>query len=646
MYLSEVYAENFRLFGSREDNQHLQLSLQPGLNVLVGENESGKSAVVDAVRYLLWTTARDYQRLVEDDFHVSGTARASHLMLRCKFSDLTRREVGRYLEWLTVEGGKPYLYITLTARRLHDHATSTRWRRNVTVAVTSGRSGQGPAIQGSAREFLRTTYLRPLRDAEAELSAGRGSRLSQILQCHPNFGEQGESDFDEQHPEDCVPSTIVGIMRSAEYQIEQTPVIRETQTHLNTEYLREFSIADDVLQGQIGLGRRAELRDIMEKLDLWLRPRPGVEMRTPRGLGVNNALFMATELLLLGGEDQEVLPMLLVEEPEAHLHPQMQLRLMEFLESRSDESGVNPVQILVTTHSPNLASKAKLDRVTIMCNGRPYSLAPDCTVLDSSDYRFLERFLDVTRANLFFAKGVLLVEGPSENILLPALASLIGCSLSRYGVSIVNVASRAFLRYARIFKRTDDRAMPVRVACVVDRDVVPDSVDYVDTARKESQFSREEVEAHMERLRDNDGDLVRTFVSDHWTLEYDLARAGLSELVHKAVSLAKKARGSSGRLNSEDQHIVLEEAMEDLAGWHAEGLDEEAIAASVYKPLHEKSASKPETAQFLAQLLEESGMGAAEIRGRLPLYIVEALEYVTSTDEGQEVPDAAQHNDF
>lgn len=517
------------------------------------------------------------------------------------------------------------------------------------MTVASGKNGQGPAVQGPVRQFLSTTYLRPLRDAEAELSAGRGSRLSQILQCHPNFKEQGKSDFDAEHADECTPSTIVGIMQKAEHDIAQTPVILETQRHLNTEYLRPFSIAEDVLEGQIGVGRQAELRHILEKLDLRLRPRPGVDLPTPRGLGVNNVLFMATELLLLGGEDQEVLPIVLIEEPEAHLHPQMQLRLMEFLESRADPDREHPVQILVTTHSPNLASKVKLECVTVICSGQPYPLAKESTALDSSDYRFLERFLDVTKANLFFAKAVVLVEGDSEKMLLPTIAKLLDRSFSRHGVSIVNVGGRAFLRYAKIFQRTDDRVMPVRVACVTDRDIVPPAAEgYVDgdTRTRQTDLSSTQIEAHVAKLKRHDFQLVRTFVSDWWSLEYDLARAGLAPLINQAVKLAKKAGGRSEALSAEDRATVREEAEEDLDSWQLQDLDAEATAALVCEPLWRRQASKPETAQFLAQLLEESDMSAAEIRARLPRYLVETVEYVTPQNIAEEVVDAAEDGDF
>src|SRR5699024_10453611 len=125
----------------------------------------------------------------------------------------------------------------------------------------------------------------------------------------------------------------------------------------------------------------------------------------------NNLLFMACELLLLGREPQG-LPLLMIEEPEAHLHPQRQLRLMEFLgDATQTEGSERPVQVILSTHSPNLASKIPLRNLVLLEGHRAFSFAEGETRLDTGDYRFLERFLDVTKANLFFAHGVLIVEG-------------------------------------------------------------------------------------------------------------------------------------------------------------------------------------------------------------------------------------------
>lgn len=392
MYLSEIYAENFRIFG--KDGDALRLRLQNGLNALVGENDSGKTAIIDAVRYCLWTTSQDYHRFTEDDFHSSATGRATELIIRCKFENLSMEDQGTFLEFLTTpEGQPPCLYITLQARRL-DNKRSSR----ISVFTHSGESGDGPAIEGSVREMLRTTYLRPLRDAEAELSAGRNSRLSQILSNHPEIADQARDDFDEAAD---TATTLVGIMRRAEHQLGQNAAIAGARDSINTDYLSSFKIGGDELVSTVGVSNDATLSKILEKLELKLANAGGASEWTRRGLGYNNTLFMAAELLLLGS--REVYPMLLIEEPEAHLHPQLQARVIELLNSKSSDTA-KPVQVLLTTHSPNLASSIPLHRVTVVCQGKTYSLTPSETSLSSGDYAFLQRFLDVTKSNLFLLR--------------------------------------------------------------------------------------------------------------------------------------------------------------------------------------------------------------------------------------------------
>ena len=627
MYISEIYIENFRIFGTEKDEKHLHCRLGPGLNVLAGENDSGKSAVVDAIRHLLWTTSREVHWLIEDDFHVEGSERALNLTIRCVFRDLSTREQARFAEFLSIENEQPCLYVTLKATRLVGKGQTIR--SHMYVTRRSGKNGDGPAVEGEIRDFLRATYLRPLRDAEGELSGGRGSRLAQILGARPESDAQGKCEID---PGDdaCEPKTLVEIMRRAEVLIENNEFIRQAQSDLNKDYLGDFSIGQDKLEGEIGVARQAELRQILEKLELWLSPMEGVEQRTPRGLGVNNVLFMATELLLLS-EDEYTLRLLLIEEPEAHLHPQMQFRLMDFLEDKAKQKNV---QIIVTTHSPNLASRVNLESIILMCGGKVYPLRADVTRLEKADYLFLRRFLDVTKANLFFAKGVAIVEGDAENILVPTLAKLLDKSFPDYGISIVKVGSSGLFRYSRILQRQDDTIIPIRVACIADRDIVPDSATkHMDIGKRkvESGFEPGEIDEKIDRIKRNDGGSVKTFVSPRWTLEYDLAISGLGIQIHTAVKLAERVR-SVGSLSDEEKESTTQAAATEYEQWEKDGLDQAEIAAKIYEPLYERRASKAETAQFLAEYLESNPPSPADIRAALPGYLVEAIDYVTGQE--------------
>jgi putative ATP-dependent endonuclease of OLD family len=165
-------------------------------------------------------------------------------------------------------------------------------------------------------------------------------------------------------------------------------------------------------------------RGILEKLQLLID-----QEDRHQGLGYSNLLFMATELLLLE-QEQDEFPLLLIEEPEAHLHPQLQMKFLRAIREDFGRIGRPALQSILTTHSPNLASKAPLESIIIMARGKAFPLRSDQTELDPSDYVFLEKFLDVTKSNLFFAKGVLIVEGDGENILLPTIAEILGKPLA------------------------------------------------------------------------------------------------------------------------------------------------------------------------------------------------------------------------
>jgi len=659
MYLSKITIENFRCFG--EPPNHFELLLQSGLTALVGENDTGKTAVIEALRFVLGTKDQEWYRLEDADFYEGETSR--EIKIICKFEGLSTRDKRAFVEYLTYgakEEDEPVFYVNWTAK---DTGVITGGRSYRRVDVRSGQDGSGPSLAPEVRELLRTTYLRPLRDAEQAHSAGRGSRLAQVLRYseHINKGQDYYAP-DALLKEQELSVLGIGNLINALLQKQQGVVGARDAIDKN---LKRLTLHGEHLKSDIKVsGARASseirLRELLEKIDLRL------DGKGKLGLGSDNLLFMACELLLLVQED-EGNKLLLIEEPEAHLHAQRQLQVMKFMQEQAEGNGI---QIIVTTHSPNLASAIKLDNMVMIRNKRAFSLADGQTMLETSDYQFLKRFLDVTKANLFFARGVMIVEGDAENILLPTLAKLLNRDFTEYGVSVVNVGGAGLRRYARIFQRKDvvkDGQLDIAVACVTDMDVMPDCAPDIIGKLKEGVWP----EANNRRWRAKrdigdknaliayrntkdgkaSGQYVKSFISDEWTLEYDLALGpknesgsfpgGFAEDVFVAACLAKQ----DDAINAKEQKAADVEAMavEAFAALKeaAKAKDgcaaEEVIASNVYAKFAKDGVSKAIAAQYLAERLQDKHQKGEftsdDLRKRLPMYLVAAIDYVTSAQQ-------------
>lgn len=637
MHLQRIRAQNFRAFGDGKHAPELDWTLAPGLNILIGENDAGKTAVVDAIRHILWTTSYEFVRLFEQDFHIHGKDRASSMFIEATLVDLNPDQEAAVLEWLTYEAdGSRTLVLNMQARWIPPKDNK---RGRVDVVTRACRDGIGPEIGNAVRELVRATYLRPLRDAEAELKPARQSRLSQILSAHKSIAGQEKNDFDVGNPTN-IPENLVGLMAFTQHYLGKHPVIKGVQDDINKNYLGKFAFAGDSLESRIQIAPDLGLQPILEKFELGLLPSDGIhpDERCTRGLGYNNALFMATELVLL--RDGDELALLLVEEPEAHLHPQLQERVQELLEQSSNKppDGKRPVQVVMTTHSPSLAAGADIASMTLVHRAQLFSLAHDKTKLKKNDYEFLRRFLDATKANLFFARGVAIVEGPAEALLVPALAKACGMSFSKHGLAVVNVGGVGLYHYARIFQRAKEgEVIPIPIACLTDRDIVPDAANgYVTKPatgqRFDSDYSAEGMAAVVKTKVDRAaGGRTIVCVSDRWTFEYDLARYGCGELMFTAIQLALKAEVKGERLDEEHEVEALSEAHDAWEALSKAGHSEDLLAAHIYEPLSTGKASKAVTAQYAAHLIETGNYGKGkELFAKLPPYLQRALSWLTT----------------
>jgi putative ATP-dependent endonuclease of OLD family len=316
------------------------------------------------------------------------------------------------------------------------------------------------------------------------------------------------------------------------------------------------------------------------------------------GLGYNNLLYMAVLLAAIADAPQDAEPtlrVLLVEEPEAHLHPQLQELLMHFLEAEA----AGTTQVIVTTHSPSFAASASIERLTVLARPGdrelPDARAPRDFGLDALQMKHLRRFLDVTRAALFFARAVILVEGLAEQLLLPVIAKELERPLVPNGVTVINVEGVAFPPFTDLF---GPDKLPYRLAVISDSD--RQSTEASDPDDPDDSIAGLSARAAGLAERSSANVLVR--LADT-TLEWDLARAGNADVMFAALTRLKPKAGPRLR--------------DELADAEATVVADRVLAYLVDNKL------KGRFAQEMADLVDSGGHELI-----VPTYLREAIEWV------------------
>ena len=581
MIVSKLKIYNFRRFKSENGQPGLQIEFHRGLNALIGENDSGKTAVIDALKLVLLTQSNEYIRPVDEDFYkpIDGEA-CTEFKIDCTITEFSQNEAKNFIEYLIFRKNDNKIEYLL---ELHYRA----WREGNKIfqELRIGDVENGVSIDGKARDLLKAVYLKPLRDAEREMRSGRSSRISQILLSHPVFKDKKEH-------------KILDIFQEANEKIEKFFINDYEGKQILQTIRNNLEAFNDKTQASNAELKTSDIRlkAILESLSL------NAPELNP-GLGELNLLFIAAELLLLKEDSDGGMKLALIEELEAHLHPQAQLRLISYLQNEYNE---NDVQIIISTHSPILASKINLKNLILMKDGFGYDLAEGKTGLQKGDYLFLQRFLDSTKANLFFAKGIIMVEGDAENILIPVIADILGYPLEKYGISIVNVGSTAFLRYSGIMIREDGNVIGIPVSVITDCDVRPYDIDETTKKKKLNEKKLESEQSEKEKNEKYTNSSVRGFTSPRWTLEYCIAMSCLSEDLHKSIHYGKKILNAKENISLTNEKI--EEANNDMAAEVMEWKDlpQWMRAYKIYNLMlgeNGKSSLKAIVAQCLASVL-------------------------------------------
>ncbi|MCH5304435.1 MAG: AAA family ATPase, partial [Ruminococcus sp.] len=144
------------------------------------------------------------------------------------------------------------------------------------------------------------------------------------------------------------------------------------------------------------------------------------------GLGYKNLIKIQFQLAefadYIKQEKISCIPLLFIEEPEAHMHPQMQQTFISYLESFIKKLSHKHIQIFITSHSAHIANTIDFSKIRYAqknLKGVIYKDLNAFAVEDTKNISFIKKFLTISKCDLFFADKAILIEGAAERILLP-----------------------------------------------------------------------------------------------------------------------------------------------------------------------------------------------------------------------------------
>lgn len=457
MHISNLKIRNFRAI------ENLELSFNKGLNILIGENNSGKTAIIDLLRLIF--DKGNYPHEIywkETDFRVGSTDEIKPIEFEIKFEIDNKNEKYWFNDLHIVEidennNMQDFLEIHGKITLINSN-NSKKIKRD----FWGGKDFENK-IPWEVWNSLNYTYLSPLRDVNRDLRPTNNNLLSKLF-----LNIAGLKD-DEEYKE-----KMASIIKENFDNEEWIELLNEGKDKITT-HLKEMNFIDDFQDVDINFST-FEYEDIVKKLILQLPVDLNDETNKinyfnlyQNGLGYNNLIYAST---IFGDiiQRKELLKqdynLLLIEEPEAHLHPQLESTFFRYLQKLDIH---NEFQIIVSSHSPTITAKTKLDNVIVMknINNTIYATSIKDTCLKNEDKIFLKKFLDVTKSQLFFSNGVILVEGISEALLLPIFAKMLGeeYDLEKNGIEVI-VTGISFQRYSGLFN-SDDPNKRLNFKCAV-----------------------------------------------------------------------------------------------------------------------------------------------------------------------------------
>jgi putative ATP-dependent endonuclease of the OLD family len=556
MRIAHIHIENFRNFHS--------LDLTVGRSaVILGENQIGKTNLLYALRLVLDPSLPDSARQLRVEDFWDGIARplTNDARIRVSIDIADFEDDEAQLAVLAEHLVQPEPMI---ARLTYEFGPTPGLGRAPTKDDdfefwTYGGNRPENRIGYDVRKRVPMEVLHALRDAEGDLARWTKSPLKPLI-------DRAKSDV--KRPD--LQALADGVSRETDKVAALKP-ISDLASRINDklegmagttqaiETALGFSPADpDKLLRALRLLFDGKKRDISEA-----------------SLGTANVLYLALRSLDLDSlvdEGSRVHTFFSIEEPEAHLHPHLQrLVFRSYLRPRQPtnlegEKQPSPVTYLLTTHSPHIASVTPVESLILLRTDTnrtaTVGVSGAAIALADAERDDIERYLDVSRAEGLFARGILLVEGDAEKFLVPVLAARAGHDLDALGVTLCSVGGTNFVPYVKFF---GPQGLDLRLAVLTDYDPQDGG-----KSLGENRVAEEIIPAMLgdgAPKRQSDrlaiAETKGVFLNNH-TFEVDLVRCGyfrstaraMEELcsVQAAVDRAKK-RADSKTLDDEDTFL-------------------------------------------------------------------------------------------
>ena len=681
MYIKEINILNFRSF------KEALIPFHEGVNVIIGHNNTGKSNLLRAMGLVLGYS-NGHRLGTSDLFYETDVAELQRQSPRIKITLVLRRSADENLYSADM---------ALFANMMTDPALSEEaelryefklddsqeqnYKADVANAITakeiwkiieqdyirlykSSRSGGNQAAGININETLGQIdfqFLDAIRDVSHDLYAGYNPLLRDVL----NFFIDYSVKNDVTKTEDEIKEQLKALRD--DFVQQSRPLMQTLQNRLQDgknvflKYALDtgatFNGAEPDFDGTV------TENEMFSVLRMFIKYAVGIEVpATYNWLGYNNLIYMSLLLAKMQADgniaymkrNAKVLSFLAVEECEAHLHPAMQYKFLKFLQDNNLNGHVR--QIFMTSHSTQIASAVKLDDLICLTSpalgqinvGYPRAIYKEESSNDMVSKQYVQRFLDATKADMFFANRLIFVEGIAEELLLPVFARYLNKNLTDEHVLVVNMGGRYFNHFLKLFDTKNPYTINKKIVCLTDFDpcrkkkgddrnyevcypyeynIDTDNYDYKHHA--DTEVDQYVVHPNIRFYRQD--------VTYGKTLEYDLMRENpncellLTDSVSnrdeiKAMMTELDVNKMMGKMRNSEANTRIKSSI-DQSGWEDEE-KRKALLASRYLNSVSKGSNALELNVTLMDNLEKPEAERKEFH--VPQYIIDALKWLLS----------------